>query len=641
MAKFGADLNLSNFTMGPTADTSDAELLGAIGKTAIEAYRGYEDARLEGFMDSDTPESVTLAGVKEDPKTGIVTIEPDTDLNLNKIAAARKQGNISAAAAKILVQAAVKEASNRMPGRAAEYRKQAAAFFGDFGPGQDLLDTSTKQSDADKLKLQAEKLIQKGAYERYGAAGLDPRTGVATPEAALGVVLEKKAENELASLKRAQETVALKSARMSEVINSREATHRMSSFGAINVMLSQVRTLAKDPANDTKITSYRAEAEVRLNKYIQEINDRVDADIRAGRIKGSDGDAIKKRWAKDYTDALQVIRDVDGIKQLAQMFDLQQNQARSLEARIKLMAPGMTMLRTFGVIDATTFAQYNSNPDMLPAPIKEAFDDVFQTDKYKMLDTSMQGLADGTTSLSDMAKIDKNLSFVAKTQIYDILARGDIENPKVRQRFTSYFTAYTASIDPSSPKAMKEWIDMVGSPGFLEKFNSLTLVEKNKAVKGMADKVKASLATQDIGLLDRLAKVTTGEGRSLKISFSNGEFTVVPPKVWVSPTLVKEATEIATLINKQLDILETGSKLFSVMGSVEGSEGFLNRQGYFDSYEKQRAALSKPSKAVGDAGFKGIKSRFEGVDTHRREIYARDERTKKIIKQTKEETEKK
>jgi len=159
----------ASFVREPVADKSKASLIQLAGETGMEAWKGYEQAKLSGPDIIDTPEEVSFADVKIDEQKGTVEVSPTTTLNLNKIAAGRKQGTISAAQARILVTAAVKEASSRMPGMAEEFRRQAADFFGAYSPGWGLLEDEPERKSAEEKQREQ---YTKGIYDAMVKAGM-------------------------------------------------------------------------------------------------------------------------------------------------------------------------------------------------------------------------------------------------------------------------------------------------------------------------------------------------------------------------------------------------------------------------------------------------------------------------------------
>src|SRR5512139_3292139 len=102
----------STFVRQPVEDTSTAETIAAVGQTGMDAWKGFEESRLAGPDIIDTTDEVNFSDVSVDEAKGVAEVSPTTVLNLNKIAAGRKQGKISAGEARILVTAAVKEASS-------------------------------------------------------------------------------------------------------------------------------------------------------------------------------------------------------------------------------------------------------------------------------------------------------------------------------------------------------------------------------------------------------------------------------------------------------------------------------------------------------------------------------------------------
>lgn len=159
----------AQFVRQPVADESSADVLKTVADTGMSLWEGYEKARLAGPGTGDSPEEVSFTDVEIDKESGTAKVSPTAVLNLDKIAAGRKQGKISAGEARILVTAAVKEASSRMPGMAEEFRQQAATFFGAYSPGWGLLEDEPAKKDPEQERMEK---YTKGVYDAMVKAGM-------------------------------------------------------------------------------------------------------------------------------------------------------------------------------------------------------------------------------------------------------------------------------------------------------------------------------------------------------------------------------------------------------------------------------------------------------------------------------------
>jgi len=108
-----------------------------LGGAYVDARGGFELARLEG--------SGNIEG------TGDVDL--DKELNLTQIAAARKQGKISAAEAETRANVALKEATNRLPGMADEFRGRVSSFFGRGGRASSAFSLTAEEKKDAKLEM--------------------------------------------------------------------------------------------------------------------------------------------------------------------------------------------------------------------------------------------------------------------------------------------------------------------------------------------------------------------------------------------------------------------------------------------------------------------------------------------------------
>lgn len=147
----------------PPKQGGKARVIGLLGNLGLEAIEGKIKADLVG--PEQDPERFT-------PDEGRTTTHADLvdqalndkELNLRTVALARSQGLISAAEAKTRANMAVQSATARLPGRAAEFRQKAAAFFGDFGEGQGLLQQTEAERKNANIMQQLMLLALKNGY---------------------------------------------------------------------------------------------------------------------------------------------------------------------------------------------------------------------------------------------------------------------------------------------------------------------------------------------------------------------------------------------------------------------------------------------------------------------------------------------
>lgn len=174
MAKFQQDAGDVQFPFvphgSPRPDTSKARVIGLLGNLGLQAVEGKIQADLVGprqpedaFDATDVSESErSLVSATHDDLRQLAL--NDKELNLRKVALMRSQGLITAEEAQTRANMAVQAASARLPGRAAEFRQKAAAFFGDFGEGQGLLNETASEKQNRNMLQQLTLLALKNGY---------------------------------------------------------------------------------------------------------------------------------------------------------------------------------------------------------------------------------------------------------------------------------------------------------------------------------------------------------------------------------------------------------------------------------------------------------------------------------------------
>lgn len=174
MAQFQQDAGDVQFPFvphgSPRPDTSKARVIGLLGNLGLQAVEGKIQADLVGPRQPDdafdatdvSPSERSLVSATHDDLRQLAL--NDKELNLRKVALMRSQGLITAEEAVTRANMAVQSASARLPGRAAEFRQKAAAFFGDFGEGQGLLNETASEKQNRNMLQQLTLLALKNGY---------------------------------------------------------------------------------------------------------------------------------------------------------------------------------------------------------------------------------------------------------------------------------------------------------------------------------------------------------------------------------------------------------------------------------------------------------------------------------------------
>ncbi len=194
-------------------DRTLAKGISLVGKHALDAQLGFEKARLVGGEEDEVPTKEiqidpfegpaipedptaaaapgesTVINITEGQEAPFITKEvfdPDAELNLNQISKAREQGLISKDEAEARVRAATASSINRMPGRAAEFRRAASDFFSKFGPGGGALSLT----DTEKIQ---QRIMAAKAMDDFEISRVSSETGI--PE---NTIRERRSRAQLA-----------------------------------------------------------------------------------------------------------------------------------------------------------------------------------------------------------------------------------------------------------------------------------------------------------------------------------------------------------------------------------------------------------------------------------------------------------
>jgi hypothetical protein len=158
-----------NFQRPLESNTGTMEAAKQVAQTAIELDTGISTGMLRGEESSDTlvVGGIPIAKGTKLPDADSIALanEVEGELSLRKVKRMRDQGVLSASGAKILAAQAVQAASARRPGLAAEFRKTASGFFGDFGEGQGTLnETASEKQAASEAAMLRKEAISRSEY---------------------------------------------------------------------------------------------------------------------------------------------------------------------------------------------------------------------------------------------------------------------------------------------------------------------------------------------------------------------------------------------------------------------------------------------------------------------------------------------
>lgn len=163
-------------------DDTASRVLAAGYEVGRGAYAGYQQAKLvgeEGHVSSVSP-TQDYGSVVSAPQEGMVgpVAELNRELDLTRIASARKQGSISAERAKALVNIRLRESINNNPMLADDLRRRAEAFLGDMGTGgtgSNSLFTPSAQEEEDAFIRRQELKANVDFANRARLSGYTPQ----------------------------------------------------------------------------------------------------------------------------------------------------------------------------------------------------------------------------------------------------------------------------------------------------------------------------------------------------------------------------------------------------------------------------------------------------------------------------------
>lgn len=132
----------AQYTPFSTAAPAPADLGAALKGIARAGFAALEKNEIDKLRGEEGDQIPGLEGIGEGRIAPGSEYDPKASMNLNQIKLAREQGLLSPTQARLLVGKRIKEQAGVFPGMEDELRASAQSFFGEFGPGDMLLDTT-------------------------------------------------------------------------------------------------------------------------------------------------------------------------------------------------------------------------------------------------------------------------------------------------------------------------------------------------------------------------------------------------------------------------------------------------------------------------------------------------------------------
>ena len=242
----------------PSPDNSLAKAINTATEIVSDVRLGNAEKALTGEDKPYTKDELASAALNE------------KELNLRKIKRMREQGLVSASGAKVMANQAVQSASARLPGRAAEFRKMTAAFFGDFGEGQDLLEQTDKEKKQGELEFALKKAAALKGYGQFDQNGrlIQNSDDVNNYLAVVRGTFHNEAE--MSNLSLAFEQGKATTSTAVQLANRQGRKFMLEFMGDVNGKLSHDGVLYKPAELIARLSTAQQSAEAAMDKFLND-----------------------------------------------------------------------------------------------------------------------------------------------------------------------------------------------------------------------------------------------------------------------------------------------------------------------------------------------------------------------------------
>ena len=514
------DIGGINVPGEPVVTPSRAPLVEQLVKGAIGLKKGYESNRLTGKEDSTIFDSTFLSPSGETQTT------LKEHLTLRGIAAARRQGKITAAQAKALAGAAVKEASDRLPSMASEFRKQAATFFSDFAEGQDLLDTTGSGkggvSQAEKDLAQ----IHRMTIEKYGFYSEENRQK-------LVFHLKNKAFLDTLETERKVDDITVQE--RGKLSNQAEAEYQKQTYGTFIEFMDQASKLAEQ-GDDVALGKIRAQAIASIEKAENGVVQRAQEALANKWISPDEYDKYVERHTAPYEGMKEALKDIDSLKVTSRVLNSLNTRRLTFEEKINLARPAIILGKMLGIANKDNMSLFFQNPegykDRYPSLYKLMNSIYGDNSILEMSSTAINAVLEGKADFKDFSLVNPDLGAglrdLFEATITDLQKGGGIlsidkDNPRQRQVFVEGSAALFRSVNPAVPESIDKAIKLLELPGYIDSLNKLNPGEKERIFGTLKNKTGEGLITY----FNKLNK-SLGNAKDFKVEITNrGKLKVI------------------------------------------------------------------------------------------------------------------
>lgn len=561
-----------------TQAKGNAELLGDVGKMAIDATKGF----LESGLERDIKK--TLAGydtvVRHDDatlrlqmlETGFVPDSTPEDVikakaDIEKYKKAMDQGVMSRDQAVMAIDKSVKDYSNTMPGFAADFRKLGYQLTGVEHLGARAeFEALSKVSINDKIKADYAKFFADkqqqmvgdfvNKYKRWPIGGLNgPEMAIFRQQAAIAATAENlKAQTEVVN-----QTVAQIEPKVVDLVNARLAdgiitlTQNMQGIP----FSTDPRTGKPNPPEDKAVLRQRILADT--NTFFEGLKSEV-LKFSANQLSNATREQLMARLQNQQTEMGNALKNQDAFDDMKKTMEIRQAKAQDVIAQWSIANPSLLIFQKSGLPtpDLAKFWIDSQRDPRRQADFTRVYGNVADA-YYRSVSTGGPGMANyHVTNMSRLSTDPEHLDRLRETDpgaytvglhnvrdgIKSVLTNGWGQTPEMKDKqkaaFMNWVSGFGRQVDPKRQDLVDEWTKTMSDPRLITRLKELSPDMQVGAADAIMTRTRAILENPDVGFMKRLDNL---------VKEANGNIRGVQYDLVLNPT------------TKQIELTQTERKL--------------------------------------------------------------------------------
>ena len=658
------------------AAAGDATLLKATGdlfQKAGEAGLGLYKGSLESNMEKNIKATIDNYQQNVNLQASVGFLQQAVDAGappqavqdalsrIDKYKAAITQGTMTRDQALLAIDATVKDYSNRMPGWASDFRKQASLLTGVEHMGSlyehNLLTQKSMMEKQQELALKEQERLRNHFIDTYKRLPVGGMNGPDMTMFAQQAALQQKAADLDTNIKISNQTIAQSEPQIVDLINTRMADGVMTLNMRMQGIVNAIDPKTNKPLPPESQVVLRQQSVSDVNSFFAQLTAQV-ASFPASKLSSATREQQLTRLETQRKSLVDALSNQDAFDAFQKTMKIETAKAGNIMDKWKLANANLVPLIQTGVMASPLAeqwlrAQENPNTQADFARRSPNIDQLFRGTLANYGENYSKGITDPShldaLKRTSPAEYQNALNGGVET-LKQIANKGWGETPEVQKaqktNFSNYIATLASQAKPENKEISAKWNELMSNPNIIARIKELSPQQQLEALSPMLDATKNILEDGTFGsmkLLGQLVERNTTDTSKVDIRYNDvtnkfeafvntvtkGRSNMFSPtgenpagaatfeavkggdKVTSTPA-VGELKATVDNINKSLGILSSAAEFKGIYSDGTTQEGIVKN--YFNKFHAGFFNLPEEVRSIAPTGDAFIPKGKDGVD---------------------------